>query len=174
MKNFLRPSTEATQQIGPEGPCCIGLDQWCSGGAVRSRTGLTGFAIRGITALLPRQKITFLRQKREANASLFLEIGAGKESRTLDLNLGKVALYQLSYSRIYRSFTLYNVSCDGVYCSAIFRGCQHFFINASTDRRWPHPQPIFLPPMPPRQPPLHHSKEPVCAPKQLPAPCRSI
>ena len=27
-----------------------------SGGAVRSRTGLTGFAIRGITALLPRQK----------------------------------------------------------------------------------------------------------------------
>ena len=25
--------------------------------------------------------------------------GAGKESRTLDLNLGKVALYQLSYSR---------------------------------------------------------------------------
>jgi hypothetical protein len=30
----------------------------------------------------------------------FLKIGAGKESRTLDLNLGKVALYQLSYSRI--------------------------------------------------------------------------
>jgi hypothetical protein len=28
------------------------------------------------------------------------EFGAGKESRTLDLNLGKVALYQLSYSRI--------------------------------------------------------------------------
>ena len=26
--------------------------------------------------------------------------GAGKESRTLDLNLGKVALYQLSYSRV--------------------------------------------------------------------------
>ncbi len=28
------------------------------------------------------------------------KFGAGKESRTLDLNLGKVALYQLSYSRI--------------------------------------------------------------------------
>ena len=28
-----------------------------------------------------------------------LEFGAGEESRTLDLNLGKVALYQLSYSR---------------------------------------------------------------------------
>ena len=30
----------------------------------------------------------------------FFGIGAGKESRTLDLNLGKVALYQLSYTRI--------------------------------------------------------------------------
>ncbi len=29
----------------------------------------------------------------------FFKNGAGKESRTLDLNLGKVALYQLSYSR---------------------------------------------------------------------------
>ena len=28
-----------------------------------------------------------------------LRFGAGEESRTLDLNLGKVALYQLSYSR---------------------------------------------------------------------------
>ena len=31
-----------------------------------------------------------------------LKTGAGEESRTLDLNLGKVALYQLSYSRIVR------------------------------------------------------------------------
>jgi hypothetical protein len=28
-----------------------------------------------------------------------LGLGAGDESRTRDLNLGKVALYQLSYSR---------------------------------------------------------------------------
>ena len=28
------------------------------------------------------------------------EFGAGDESRTRDLNLGKVALYQLSYSRV--------------------------------------------------------------------------
>ena len=28
--------------------------------------------------------------------------GAGKEARTPDLNLGKVALYQLSYSRVRR------------------------------------------------------------------------
>ena len=31
---------------------------------------------------------------------LSLRFGAGEESRTLDLNLGKVALYQLSYSRM--------------------------------------------------------------------------
>ena len=30
---------------------------------------------------------------------LSLRFGAGEESRTLDLNLAKVALYQLSYSR---------------------------------------------------------------------------
>ena len=30
----------------------------------------------------------------------FPESGAGKEARTPDLNLGKVALYQLSYSRM--------------------------------------------------------------------------
>jgi hypothetical protein len=28
-----------------------------------------------------------------------VKFGAGKEARTPDLNLGKVALYQLSYSR---------------------------------------------------------------------------
>ena len=32
---------------------------------------------------------------------MFIEkFGAGKRSRTVDLNLGKVALYQLSYSRL--------------------------------------------------------------------------
>ena len=35
--------------------------------------------------------------------SLFLlKSGAGEESRTLDLYLGKVSLYQLSYSRVKR------------------------------------------------------------------------
>ena len=32
--------------------------------------------------------------------------GAGKESRTPDLNLGKVALYQLSYSRVGQPFII--------------------------------------------------------------------
>ncbi len=39
-------------------------------------------------------------EKGEMNIPLFGKSGAGEESRTLDLNLGKVALYQLSYSRI--------------------------------------------------------------------------
>jgi hypothetical protein len=64
------------------------------GGASRSRTDLHGFAIRCITALLsrrvPQQKSTAFLQK---------PFGAAEESRTLDLNLGKVALYQLSYCR---------------------------------------------------------------------------
>ena len=39
-------------------------------------------------------------QKRESAVALSLSSGAAEESRTLDLNLGKVALYQLSYCRI--------------------------------------------------------------------------
>ncbi len=79
-----------------------------SGGAGRSRTDLLGFAIRYITALLLRQKsssypsqnFTSDLDKKGKHELPFLNIGAGKESRTLDLNLGKVALYQLSYSRV--------------------------------------------------------------------------
>ena len=46
-------------------------------------------------------------KKGEASRFPFpLKPGAGDESRTRDLNLGKVALYQLSYSRIEkRDFT---------------------------------------------------------------------
>ena len=36
-----------------------------------------------------------------------LNVGAGDESRTRDLNLGKVALYQLSYSRMNNAFALH-------------------------------------------------------------------
>jgi hypothetical protein len=39
--------------------------------------------------------------KKGSWASFPFESGAGEESRTLDLNLGKVALYQLSYSRMH-------------------------------------------------------------------------
>ncbi len=45
-------------------------------------------------------------------------IGAGEESRTLDLNLGKVALYQLSYSRFkLKRILLYLLQ---TYCLALF------------------------------------------------------
>jgi hypothetical protein len=79
-----------------------------TGGATRSRTALAGFAIRCITALLSRQCAQFPSvaetcaaiDKKGKPGLPFMESGAGKESRTLDLNLGKVALYQLSYSRI--------------------------------------------------------------------------
>ena len=46
------------------------------------------------------------KQKAQTEVWAFLESGAGNESRTRDLNLGKVALYQLSYSRVFKkSFT---------------------------------------------------------------------
>ena len=35
----------------------------------------------------------------ESRPGVSVESGAGNEARTRDLNLGKVALYQLSYSR---------------------------------------------------------------------------
>lgn len=37
-----------------------------------------------------------------ALALSYTYIGAGEETRTLDLNLGKVPLYQLSYARMVR------------------------------------------------------------------------
>jgi hypothetical protein len=48
------------------------------------------------------QNTAMIAKKRKLRAS-FPGCGAGEESRTLDLNLGKVALYQLSYSRMSRS-----------------------------------------------------------------------
>ena len=41
-----------------------------------------------------------IKQKAQFNKLGFLTDGAGNEARTRDLNLGKVALYQLSYSRV--------------------------------------------------------------------------
>ena len=75
-----------------------------TGGASRSRTDLHGFAIRCITALLSRQAYLTIGTAvtGKANQPLFAKSGAGEESRTLDLYLGKVSLYQLSYSRVKR------------------------------------------------------------------------
>ena len=64
-----------------------------NGGASRIRTGVSGFAIRGMASLLSRHyRFNF-------HFELKREIGAGNEIRTRDPNLGKVVLYQLSYSR---------------------------------------------------------------------------
>src|SRR5450755_2574380 len=49
----------------------------------------------------PAHRDNALRYKPRGRAlALPRNSGAGKESRTPDLNLGKVALYQLSYSRV--------------------------------------------------------------------------
>ena len=71
-----------------------------SGGAIQSRTGLDGFAIHCITALLSRRvHLAMASHKQKKPRGFSWKTGAGNESRTRDLNLGKVALYQLSYSR---------------------------------------------------------------------------
>ena len=103
-------------------------------------------------------------KKKGSRASLSSRSGAGKESRTLDLNLGKVALYQLSYSRV-----------SSPNYSAIFsclRQLRQF--NAS--------------PSPAAPPGVRHRQRGArrrggrasssasgvgCAPARLPAPCRS-
>ncbi|SOY47685.1 hypothetical protein CBM2589_B200019 [Cupriavidus taiwanensis] len=92
-----------------------------TGGGGRNRTGVHGFAGRCITTLPPRQvtccwivsafspgcrsastRHAAVRRSTQTKREALLPsgIGAGDESRTRDLNLGKVALYQLSYSRI--------------------------------------------------------------------------
>ncbi len=53
-------TTRAITLLSPISTTRPRADELCKqpgmgGGAVRSRTGLTGFAIRGITALLPRR-----------------------------------------------------------------------------------------------------------------------
>src|SRR5476649_275317 len=51
------------------------------------------------TELLPHG-VFFTSTAQQVHRTCCLNSGAGEESRTLDLNLGKVALYQLSYSRL--------------------------------------------------------------------------
>ena len=81
-------------------PLCLPISppgQGVTGGASRSRTEVHGFAIRCIATLPTRLKL-MCRQ-----VNLTCESGAGNETRTRDPDLGKVVLYQLSYSRaLYR------------------------------------------------------------------------
>ena len=83
------------------------------------------------------------RKKGAHRSSLSLKSGAGDESRTRDLNLGKVALYQLSYSR--------NLSCEECELYGLQRVCQEaskIFLkfsktpgNRGVSGRGRHPQP---------------------------------
>ena len=63
---------------------------------------------RAKASLITNKKIT--GEKKAKHMLRFLEFGAGKEARTPDLNLGKVALYQLSYSRKFRNFVDHKIS----------------------------------------------------------------
>ena len=76
------------------------------GGESQNRTGVYGFAIRCITTMLFRH----------------IKNGAGNESRTRDLNLGKVALYQLSYSRVEEDVII------GKFCPGANLLCQFLLI----------------------------------------------
>ncbi len=67
-----------------------------SGGRGRNRTGVGGFAIRCITILLLGLKTSAV----SSATSNAYKLGAGNETRTRDPDLGKVVLYQLSYSRV--------------------------------------------------------------------------
>src|SRR5215218_8913139 len=65
----------------------------CARGAARIRTGGGGFAVLCLTTWLRRRAAAPPRRARRA----------GNRARTGDLNLGKVALYQLSYARVLRA-----------------------------------------------------------------------
>ncbi len=54
-----------------------------------------GFADLCLTTWLPRQRTDF-----RLGSSSLAKGGAGDGARTRDIDLGKVALYQLSYSRL--------------------------------------------------------------------------
>ena len=53
-------------------------------------------------------------QKEKAPSSQMVPFGAGDEARTRYLDLGKVALYQMSYARIWRRYSSTMVPPVGV------------------------------------------------------------
>ena len=154
----------------PRGIQCAGWSFWRRG-PESNRTNRICNPGHNRFATAPKNRP--LRQKREATASLFMEIGAGKESRTLDLNLGKVALYQLSYSRIYRSQILYSVCLQCLNCSAISRLRKKKPLNVSRNPALLQSPSFRLPQPPRRPPPPHRSAARACGSMRCRAPCRS-
>jgi hypothetical protein len=68
-----------------------------------------------------------LRKIKGKQESFPVKFGAGNEARTRDLNLGKVALYQLSYSRKKRSPHYMDIAEHVKNCDAIFSSLCIFF-----------------------------------------------
>lgn len=76
---------------------------------------------------------TSVHVKRGKRQRFPLEFGAGNESRTRDLNLGKVALYQLSYSRI--------VFCTAAYLPKWKTASQYIWIFSAAQIHKPGQRP---------------------------------
>src|SRR5690349_23977327 len=85
-------------------PAEAGLRGLRNGGQGRNRTGVHGFAGRCMTTLPPGHRARNAHRgplkKQNPGGPRFRETGAGNETRTRDPDLGKVVLYQLSYSRV--------------------------------------------------------------------------
>jgi hypothetical protein len=67
--------------------------------AIPERVEVLHFHFIGV---IPEQRSRSFEKRKNPGAKLLrgLHVGAGEEIRTLDIHLGKVALYQLSYSRV--------------------------------------------------------------------------
>ncbi len=130
------------------------------------------FAIAPFTQALKLSNLLIHRpQKRKGSRGFPFKFGAGNEIRTRDLNLGKVALYQLSYSRVAPDVTRmseaqnYSAEPPALFCSGwiLFSASRR-----QAKRRFCRPtQPPLGPP-----PPLRLTAR-VGAPTPPPTPCRS-
>ena len=79
-------------------PCSIELQGFCTRSGGRTRTAITGHRILSPACLpIPPSEQPF---KKKPPATDERKKRARNETRTRDPNLGKVVLYQLSYSRI--------------------------------------------------------------------------
>ena len=102
---FLSPSDRSNEDRSAL-QCCVGIVKRLSGARDGGRTRIArGREILSLLCLpisppgLFDDYIGVPIRKRESDFRFPFLTGAAEESRTLDLNLGKVALYQLSYCR---------------------------------------------------------------------------
>ncbi len=124
---------------------------WKTGGSGRNRTDVNGFAGRCMTTLPPslRESGTLAQAPRELQGPSMnqkkarwrrhraFESGAGNRIRTGDPNLGKVVLYQLSYSRLHEGayFRARRLSVKAPFCKGPVRLRAHPRPGESRARR---------------------------------------